>query len=34
MKKPTKSEIKRLRKLAETEIIAWIAFLSYLDSLE
>ena len=32
MKKPTKAKIKKkLVQLAETEIIAWIAFLSYLD---
>jgi hypothetical protein len=34
MKKPTKAEIKRLKKLCEKEIVQWIAVLSQLEELE
>jgi hypothetical protein len=34
MKKPTKAEIKRLKKLCEKEIVQWLSVLSQLEELE
>jgi len=34
MKKPTKAEIKSLKKLCEKEIIQWLSVLSQLEELD